>query len=547
MATNTLQPVPTYGTQALNAPTGQVNVYDPNTGKPLAGAQAYNPNTGAKIQEAPINANIVGNTSPINYDSTKLSNTVGDSYAKLGATAEGAMTPAPTLEQKSADTMSKTDTIYNRILGTMGLLEKKGERTAEIQAEEDVFAKKQKARELEGKYDKTKKSYEDRIDKLRENAQGMLSAGLNNQIYELERKRDDHLSDIALDYKVSIGAYNDAIEIVNSKVEAEFAPLEDGIKNLTALYGLVQNDMSESEQIAAQSAIQQKQADVDYQRTIARDALLHKYGLAEIYARASAEKAATTGGGTVSTPAPTYALKAGDDPWNIAVQNGITMDELKRLNPQISDWRNIGVGVKLNLPVTSTQKENDFVQTMLNTAGGKALTDTSIQKLDKGLTVLGQIGVLQTNIANTKTGPITGAFRGANPWDTNAQTIKASLNAVVPNLARGVYGEVGVLTDNDIKNYSKTLPTLNSTEAVRNAILYITLDMIGKSIQNTLSVNAAAGRDVSGFVDIYTEMQSTKNSILNTIPKTQVPTAFNSTNPIGAVKDSYQSYLDAIR
>lgn len=171
----------------------------------------------------------------------------------------------------------------------------------------------------------------------------------------------------------------------------------------------------------------------------------------------------------------------------------------------------------------SGTSDDPFIQMLYDSKGGKPITDTQIQKLDKGLTVLGQLGALQTNIANTSTGPIAGAFRGANPWDTNAQTIKAQLNAIVPNLARGVYGEVGVLTDNDIKNYAKTLPTLTSTEAVRNAVLYITLDLISKNIRSTLSTNAAAGRDVSGFVDIYTEMEKTKNQILQTIPGAKIP------------------------
>jgi len=85
-------------------------------------------------------------------------------------------------------------------------------------------------------------------------------------------------------------------------------------------------------------------------------------------------------------------------------------------------------------------------------------------------------------------------------------------------LARGVYGEVGVLTDNDIKNYSKTLPTLTSTEDVRNAVLGITIDMIAKSLKNTLEVNAANKKDVSGYIDIYTNMLETKDSILSQIP-----------------------------
>jgi hypothetical protein len=123
--------------------------------------------------------------------------------------------------------------------------------------------------------------------------------------------------------------------------------------------------------------------------------------------------------------------------------------------------------------------------------------------MEKLTTTLGQIGVLQENIQGTNTGPIAGLFRGANPWDTNAQAIKAQLNAIVPNLARGVYGEVGVLTDNDIKNYAKTLPNLTSTEDVRNAVLYITVDMIRKNAESKIKNQAAGQRDMSGYADVY--------------------------------------------
>ncbi len=223
------------------------------------------------------------------------------------------------------------------------------------------------------------------------------------------------------------------------------------------------------------------------------------------------------------------------------------------INPETGKYEQVANVPKTYAPKASTglggtggTSADPFTQSLYNTAGGKALTDTTIQKLDKGLTVLGQLGALQTNIADTKTGPITGAFRGANPWDTNAQTIKAQLNAVVPNLARGVYGEVGVLTDNDIKTYANTLPNLKSTEAVRNAVLYITLDMIGKSIRNTLSVNAAAGRDVSGFVDIYEEMEATKNSILNSIPGAQVPKSGQPSSAKPSGDPEYDTYLKAL-
>lgn len=175
------------------------------------------------------------------------------------------------------------------------------------------------------------------------------------------------------------------------------------------------------------------------------------------------------------------------------------------------------LSIKPPIQLTPEQQKDPFIKKLLDSAGGKPITDTFAQSLNKGLSVLGQLGVLQTNIKDVATGPIVGAFRGANPWDTNAQVIKAQLNAIVPNLARGVYGEVGVLTDNDVAQYSKTLPNLKSTEDIRNAVLGITIDLIGKSIKRTLEVNAANQKDVSGFVDLYTEMQNTRDSIFQNI------------------------------
>ena len=172
----------------------------------------------------------------------------------------------------------------------------------------------------------------------------------------------------------------------------------------------------------------------------------------------------------------------------------------------------------------------------------KEVSDTFLQSMEKTISVLEQLGVLQENINGTNTGPLVGAFRGANPWDTNAQTIKAQLNAIVPNLARGVYGEVGVLTDNDIKTYSKTIPNLTATEDVRNAILYITMDMIRKNVETKIRNQAAGQRDMSGYADIYKQVQDTATSILMTIPGASVvSTATNLRDRVEAAGYSYEA------
>lgn len=141
-------------------------------------------------------------------------------------------------------------------------------------------------------------------------------------------------------------------------------------------------------------------------------------------------------------------------------------------------------------------------------AGGKDLDASSIEKLGKFDQALGQIDGFSKAISEVDTGPILGRLRSMNPYDTPVQTLKAQLNALIPNLARGVYGEVGVLTDQDIANYAKTIPNLASTEDTNKAVLAMTLDTIAGGYKKQLRTLAASGRDVSGFASLYDEIKS---------------------------------------
>jgi hypothetical protein len=56
--------------------------------------------------------------------------------------------------------------------------------------------------------------------------------------------------------------------------------------------------------------------------------------------------------------------------------------------------------------------------------------------------------------------------------------IKAELQGLVPKVARGIFGEVGVLTDTDIKNYIQTLPNIKQTASAQDIIMLSMLDTI---------------------------------------------------------------------
>jgi len=153
-------------------------------------------------------------------------------------------------------------------------------------------------------------------------------------------------------------------------------------------------------------------------------------------------------------------------------------------------------------------------QVLALSAGGKPVDVATRTKISKGVMVLGQLTELQKTIKGASTGPILGILRSANPYDTKAALIQAQLTSIVPNLARGTYGEVGVLTDNDVALYSKTLPNLKSTEQIRNALLAMTVKTVQRSIETELQIAAGTGLDIAGLKNVWQQVK-TKADELN--------------------------------
>lgn len=140
--------------------------------------------------------------------------------------------------------------------------------------------------------------------------------------------------------------------------------------------------------------------------------------------------------------------------------------------------------------------------------GGRDIAVTQAQSLEKYQSTLAKLEDITKQISTQTTGPIVGRLRGMNPYDTPAQTLKATLQSLIPGLARGVYGEVGVLTDADIENYAKTIPNLSSTDATNKAVLAMTLDTLAGGYKRQLATLAKSGVDVSGLTSTYNELKA---------------------------------------
>lgn len=173
---------------------------------------------------------------------------------------------------------------------------------------------------------------------------------------------------------------------------------------------------------------------------------------------------------------------------------------------------------ELNKLKNQALQSGDIYGVIRASAGGKDASDTFKQSFEKALNVIDQIVNLKGTIEGESTGPIWGILRSNNPYDTKAQQIKAQITAIVPNLARGVYGEVGVLTDNDVALYSKTLPSLKSTQEVSDAVLGITIRSVQRSIENKIKSQAGFGVDMSGIENVYREVKAKADELLGIDP-----------------------------
>ncbi len=177
---------------------------------------------------------------------------------------------------------------------------------------------------------------------------------------------------------------------------------------------------------------------------------------------------------------------------------------------------------------------NYTLDSIRKSKGGRVMTQGELKPITDIQTIVGQAETLTGLINTVDTGPIVGIIKSANPYDTKAQLMKAAVTAIVPKLARGVYGEVGVLTDNDIDNYSRTIANLKNTNDVNKAVMAMTLDIATRSLANQLNSLSAGQRDVSRFESIYTGLNAKASALkkelgVGSAPASVAPT-FTSKN-----------------
>lgn len=212
---------------------------------------------------------------------------------------------------------------------------------------------------------------------------------------------------------------------------------------------------------------------------------------------------------------------------------------------QLPQSMRIEVETELGKMRAQALKSGDIFGAMRATAGGKDVSETFMASFEKSASVISQVDQLAGLLTKGKkeaelyaksqgvdASPFTAWWKKKNPWNEDAQGISAAINGIVPNLARGIFGEVGVLTDRDIEQYTKIVPNISQPETTQKVISALLLTNLKKSMENKIKTQIGANRDVSNYIAQYEEITmqlEDMNKSLGIQPKNTQPVTAGGT------------------
>lgn len=421
--------------------------------------------------------------------------------------------------------------LYQKALSDIGMdigqLEKRPEVEAQLQEQQQLAQKTEQATKDYNTYNLRKREIEKKVQELQAQTGGKTTAGVRDEVEAYTRKANSELADLAIQAQASQGLLTAARQTIKDTIDAQFAPIEDRIARRTQYAQLAANDLTESEkykldQLNKKDEANQKEVST-YATSLANTVFENGapvgvrtkiFNIAGDYAN-----------GKITKEQAQAKMMEAAGTWGVnQIDQSYKQAQIDKMYADTTDKKSAD-NVISKISAVDPNSSSYLQDIIAASAGGAKMTGDQINPISKALTVVGQIDSLQKTLEGVKTDPILGILKSANPYDIQAQLVKGQLQALIPNLARGIYGEVGVLTDNDIANYRKTIGNLKSPEKLNDLLLSMTLTTVKNSISDRLEVAASAGRDVSGFKNLYNRLDSKIGEINNRIGITNGSTA----------------------
>lgn len=388
------------------------------------------------------------------------------------------------------------------------------------------------------------------------NPEGLFGGALTQEVNRINKESLSKQSDIAVLKYVADNDYAGAKEIVDRQKQMNLEQLTAQSNNLKLFIDLNKEQFTTAEQ----NLFNLKSKEIDNalaKQTKAEDAIANIKLTAVQNGAGASVLAALSAVDTTKPGALDAALKA--------VGSYLTSPkeklELQKLRGDISKQQLELAAAKLTLGGSTGDAVQDIILGS-SKYGDKNLVGAQLEQVQKASIALGSMESLQALLMQGKdglktTGPVAGRTRtllSQLGGDADARAINATIQGLIPTVARGIFGEVGVLTDADIDNYRKTVPNLNSTEAQNKLVSIIMYDVLSRSLASTLTTNAMNQTNVSNFNSLYLDARNRINilkselGVVETIPidpvnQAKLDGAWNSTFSTTNFTNSLNSFF----
>ena len=158
----------------------------------------------------------------------------------------------------------------------------------------------------------------------------------------------------------------------------------------------------------------------------------------------------------------------------------------------------------------------------------KNIDQAQREQITQGLRAVSSVEALNDILFDGKeplsTGRVSGRWlnvKKAVQEEVTAKEFEALVIGLVPTAARGLFGEVGVLTDTDTERYKQLIGNTKNTQEENAAIQTILIDVAAKSIGTTLETAARSNQNVSGFtgryIDVVERVENQKQMMENSL------------------------------
>jgi hypothetical protein len=313
-----IKPIPAY-----NAETGAT------TGKPSAEYNTYlkSLNSSPRTQQTPINADIIGNTTPLNIPEPDTSITTGNLSLANNSAASGVKTDS-TAEVTTTDDSAGKNTLKKYAEKVFGDLSGTAAEEEKIRKEQDVQAKKERAAAVANELDVMDKNYRDEIKTIRENFHGS-PAGLQAATNAAQDMYENRRANVALTYKVLNQDAQGAEEIVTQKIASLEKRNTQELQAYNIIKDLVYDDLTASEKIIAdeQSRLRTDKAKTttDFYASTLANAVQNGAPASVLSAIDEASRAPGATAATIAAAAGKYGV------------NAVEAAQLRNINSQIAD------------------------------------------------------------------------------------------------------------------------------------------------------------------------------------------------------------------